>query len=452
MTLPCLVLLLSLIGLASCNKRAKEDGSWVQETVQQRIEKQVHWYQGTEADALVRDKIAELLERELQVEDAVQIALLQNPNVQATFEEIGIAQADLVEAGLFQNPFLDGYVRFPSSLYSGINTSLNLVTSFLDLFLVPLKKKTAELQFEEAKMRVAHKVLNLAAEVEQTFYALQTALLKADSQRTLMDAATAALTLSKRQAEVGNVNPLFVENRQADCLQTQLELSQTEIELITLEKKLCMLMGIDGPELTLCSSLPDLPEEEMPIEDLESLALSLRLDVAAAKKQVESIASLGAQKKWWAYTNGQIGISTEHQSEGFWDTGPAFGLALPFFNHGQADRARLYAELRQAQDRLEALTLETKLQVRAARDHVLQARMITETYAQQVLPLREKILEIAQKQYNVMTYGVYDLLRLKQEEVRSQINHTAALCDYWIARSSLDFYIGGKWELERSNE
>jgi cobalt-zinc-cadmium efflux system outer membrane protein len=450
MTLPRLLLLSSLVALASCNKHAKDDGSWVQETVQQRIEKQVHWYQGTEADALVREKIASLLERELQVEDAVQIALLQNPSLQATFEEIGIAQADLVEAGLFQNPFLDGYVRFPSSLYSGINASLNLVTSFLDLFMVPLKKKTAALKFEEAKMRVAHQVLNLAAEVEQTFYALQTALLKAEWQRTLIDAATAAQTLSERQSQTGNSNPLFVESKQAECIQTQLELAQTEIELISLEQKLSMHMGVDEPELTICASLPDLPEQEIPLEDLEALALSERLDVAAARKQVESIASIGAQKKWWAYTNGKIGISTEHQSEGFWDTGPAFGLALPFFNHGQADRARLYAEFRQAQDHLEALTLETKLQVRAARDQVLQARAITEAYAQQVLPLREKILGIAQKQYNVMAYGVYDLLQLKQEEIRSQIAHAMALRDYWIARSSLDLYIGGKLELKNS--
>ena len=60
------------------------------------------------------EKLQALLEGELTTNAAVQIALLNNAALQATFEELGIAQAELVQAGLLKNPVFAGHVRFPA--------------------------------------------------------------------------------------------------------------------------------------------------------------------------------------------------------------------------------------------------------------------------------------------------------------------------------------------------
>ncbi len=447
-----LIILASLVLLASCSKQAQDDDSWVQSAVQQRIDKQVSWNQGKQAHLEIQEQIARMLESEVRVDQAVQIALLNNPSLQATFEEIGIAQADLWEAGLFQNPFLDGYVRFPSSQYSMVNASLSLVTSIIDFFLVPLRKQTAKLQFQEANMRVAHAVVHLAADVEQTVYALIAAQTKFQLQSSLMELASIAQGLSEEQLRVGNVNAFVVETKCADATQAMLELEQTALEVIALKEKLCVLLGVAHQEVTLYPHLPPLPEQELELKDLESIALTQRLDITAARTHAEAIASMGAQKKWWTYTDAKLGVSTEKQSEGFWDTGPAFNLFLPFFNHGQAARSRLLAQLRQAEAHLDALEREAKIRVKSACDKVLKARLIVETYAHSVLPLREQIIETAQKQYNVMTDGVYALLRNKQEELISQINYSLALRDYWTQRALLDLILGEKLDVRGEHE
>ena len=104
----------------------------------------------------------QLLEGELNPDAAGQIALRSNPDIQALFEDIGISQADVVQAGLLQNPIFDGMVRFPDSRQATINTQFSLPQNFLELFLIPLRTKMAEAAFEQARVRVANTIQNLA--------------------------------------------------------------------------------------------------------------------------------------------------------------------------------------------------------------------------------------------------------------------------------------------------
>jgi len=86
----------------------------VERVVQERTGKRVRWLQGKPEDAEVDQAVRDLLKDPLSVEAAVEIALLSNRTLQATYEELGIAQADLVQAGLLKNPVLFGSARFPT--------------------------------------------------------------------------------------------------------------------------------------------------------------------------------------------------------------------------------------------------------------------------------------------------------------------------------------------------
>ena len=57
--------------------------------------------------------VQKLLKKPLTVSSAVQIALLNNRGLQVTFEEVGIAQADVIEAVTLPNPSVDFEVQFP---------------------------------------------------------------------------------------------------------------------------------------------------------------------------------------------------------------------------------------------------------------------------------------------------------------------------------------------------
>src|ERR1035437_7898092 len=95
-----------LAGCASVPSRGGFDQ--VQQATTQRLGQKVQWNQGTEDDKAVTQAVQSLLHRPLTADDAVQIALLNNRRLQATYEELGVAQANLVQAGLLKNPRFSG--------------------------------------------------------------------------------------------------------------------------------------------------------------------------------------------------------------------------------------------------------------------------------------------------------------------------------------------------------
>src|SRR3954468_15658129 len=63
----------------------------------------VRWNRDTADDRAAADAVRGLRPRPLTADAAVQVALLNNATLQATYEDLGIAQADLVQAGLLKN-------------------------------------------------------------------------------------------------------------------------------------------------------------------------------------------------------------------------------------------------------------------------------------------------------------------------------------------------------------
>ena len=118
-------------------------------------------------------------------------------------------------------------------------------------------------------------------------------------------------------------------------------------------------------------------------------------------------------------------------------------LPIPFFNFGQAAKARTEAKVRQSQQRYLALAVQIRSEVRSARDRMLLARQRVDYVQSTALPLRRRVVEESQLQYNAMQVSLFDLLKAKQEEVNSGREYVEALRDYWVARAELEKAVGG---------
>src|SRR5262245_15311897 len=141
----------------------------VKKLVEDRGVERIHWNRGGEEDKQVADFVRELLRKELTVATATQVALLNNPRLQATYERLGVAQADLVQAGLLRNPVFGASLHFPVSSDGGAvgpgvtAYEFSLIGEFLDLFLMPLRKRFARAEFERVKLDVGDAVLDLGS-------------------------------------------------------------------------------------------------------------------------------------------------------------------------------------------------------------------------------------------------------------------------------------------------
>src|SRR5213075_2126335 len=251
-------------------------------TVHLRTGKRVQWNRGTAEDAQAQAAVASLLSRPLTADSAVQIALLNNRNMQATYEELGIAQADLVEAGLLKNPTFYFERRLP-----GQAAEIDLVQEFIDILLLPLRKRIAAAQFEAAKLHVGHEILTTAAEVRAAFYEHQGDQQLVDLRKTVADATERSAEAALKMHEAGNLKNLDLATEQASHAQAKIEIAKAQASAVGSRERLNKLMGAFGTQTswTVTSRLPELLGGEVSSSQLESRAIQQRLDLAAARQQ-----------------------------------------------------------------------------------------------------------------------------------------------------------------------
>jgi cobalt-zinc-cadmium efflux system outer membrane protein len=438
--------------LTGCASVPKEAGfPDVRKIIEQRIGLRVHWNQGTSEDAAVVDTVRSMLQQELTLDEAVQIALLNNRSLQATYEELGIAQADLVQAGLLRNPVFGASFRFPDKTVGGhrsTNTEFSVVQDFLDLLVLPLRKKVATAQFEQTKLRAGDAILNLAAEVRSAYYILQSDEQTLEMRRTVVQATEAAVDIAIRQHDAGTLKTLDLANQQGFHDQAKLDMTRTDIQIVADRERLNRLMGLWGADTTwkLPGRLPELSAAEFPLERLESLAVSQRLDLAAARQETQVIAhALSLTRRYRYFYVFDVGVDTEHDvADDVNFTGPNVTIELPIFDQRQAEIARLESLLRQSQQRLFSLAIDIRSEVREVRNRLLTARNMVKYYHEVILPLRQRIVDESQLYYNGMLIGVYELLLAKQNQINAGREYIETLRDYWIAESDLDRAVGGR--------
>jgi cobalt-zinc-cadmium efflux system outer membrane protein len=437
---------LVLLGGCATVPRAAGFPDVAKEVAERTDGQRVHWNQGTPDDQSVRASVREMLRKELSADEAVQVALLNNRNLQATYAELGVAQAEVVRAGLLKNPVFDGDLKF-SADGGGTKVELAVAQDFLDVLMIPLRKRVAETAFEAAKLRVTGAVLDLAARTRTAFYAHQAAEQTLELRRTVAAAAAASYDLAQRLRKAGNITELDLSQERALHEQAKLDLAQGEAAVLDTRERLNAMMGLWGPDVewTAAARLPEPPAEEDVTDGVERRAVERSLDLAVARSEVEAAArSLGIRRSFGLLPEADLGAAAERENEGGWSVGPAFSLPIPLFDQGQAATASAGAELARARERFAATAVGVRSAARAARNRVLTARARADYYRRVMLPLRRQITEQTQLQFNAMQVGAFQLLQAKRDEVEAGVAYIESLRDYWMARGDLNQITSGR--------
>lgn len=442
------VLVASLFVLAGCASIDPARGhSEVGRAVQQSIGVQTGWENGTPEDEAVKKRVDDLLAAGLTRRSVLAIALVNNRRLQATYEQLGVAQAEMVQAGLLKNPSFSGSIGFPVNGASLVENEFAVAQDFLDLFLLPLRKRIAGEQFAAEVARVTHESLTVAAEASNAFTDVLTETQKFELQKLVAESEQIASDLALRQRRAGNITELELSTQQASSVQAQLELGATQQRLLEGRERLNRILGLFGPqtEWKLAESLAAPPAQEPALDRLESRAIRNRYDLLAAKTEValfDEAVSLARTSRATGFV--EIGIHTHQDPDGPRLTGPTLSLELPIFDQRTALIARLEAQQRQASRSMDALAIEIRSEVRLARARLLRTRAAIDYYRNTLLPLRERVMQESQLQYNAMQLGLYALLAAKQAQATARSGYLEVLREYWTARTELERAIGGR--------
>ena len=430
-------------GCASMSLNAGFDE--VNAVVGERSGGQLFWNNGTELDKEAAEKLDSLLKRRLTADDAVQIALINNRELQAVYSDLGVAQADLVQAGLLSNPIFDAVVKFPTS-GGRPDLELGAAMNFLNIFYIPLRKRVAAARFEETKTRISGAVLDFAGRVRRAFYSYEADEQMLELRRTVVQALAASFEVARRLYDAGNLSDLDFARERAQLEAGKLALRSAEMSVRQTREELNILMGLWGEQTQWQSTerLPVIPEPPLQTKDIERLALERSLDLAGARQRIIAEGEQLGLTRWTALLPEFSAGPTAERNDGEWEVGPKLDFAIPLFDQGQARIGRTAAEVRRFQQEYYGLAVRIRAQARAARDRLEGAGDRVMYYRDILLPLHERIVNEAQLQYNAMQLGPLQLLRAREQQIETAVSYIGALRDYWLARADIGQMLSGR--------
>lgn len=454
---PLLTLALAALALAGCaTVRPQEAFDDVRATVEERTPYRVAWASGSDEDAAARAAVERLLADSLTAEAAVQVALLNNRRLRATYEDLGVAQAEVVQAGLLSNPVFGARARWPLEESGPPALGFSAAFEFLDVFYVPLRRRIARSELEAAQARVAAAVLDLAARTRAAYVRAQADEARLALQRRIVENTEAAYEAAVLLREAGNVPALDLLAEQALYEQARLDLVVAENAAVESREALVRRMGLFGAdaEIALAGALPAVPDAEpsafvdetgaVDVGALERAAVEASLDLEAARRDVVTVGHrLGLAAPESLLPEFEVGGELERE-EGAWEAGPEVEIALPLFDQGQARRAALRAELRRRQALYYAVGVDVRSAARTLARRLAATRRTAVHYQAVVLPLRAELVRETLRQYNAMQTGVFGLLQAQQMEATASRRYFDALAAYWQARADLDLLLQGR--------
>ncbi len=384
--------------------------------------------------------LGEKLSGEMSIDDAVAVSLLNNRKLSALYQQLGVARSDLVAARLPENPVFSAERRF-----KGKATEFDVAQEFLSIFLVPLRVRIAESQFDQERLRLTQEILEHTAHVRSAYYSVQAGQQLLEMRRSVVAATDAAYQAAINMNKAGNNTALEVSQELRGANHARLELAEAELSLAENREHLNVLLGLwgEGTAWRVPARLPDLPESELPPDELEKKAISERFDLASLRSEIVGLAQSMGLANVMSYIPGlEIGAHSEREPEGDTSRGPSISFPVPIFNFGQAARARAKYLLLEAQDRYATLAVEIRSEVRMAYMRMDLARKKVAFYQLDVLPVQQTITQQTQLRYNGMFLGVFELLEAKQAQIDAGRDYIEAVKDYWITRSELEKVLG----------
>src|SRR3954470_5644198 len=154
--------------LSGCKSLTADGGmAFVGSVADNELRKEVVAIRTPDQAEEVQTRVASLLRKPLNADSAVQIALLNNRGLQAAYNALGIAEAEMVQAHLPPSPAIS-LERLTSPLEREIEW--RIVGNILSLLTLPARASVAADRFEQAKLRAAEETLRIAADARRAFY------------------------------------------------------------------------------------------------------------------------------------------------------------------------------------------------------------------------------------------------------------------------------------------
>lgn len=437
--------LLSALVLTGCASFSEDGGiGSIEATARAQIQKDVVWARDDATRKRVQTRVDELLAKPLSADDAVQVALLNNPGLQSALNTLGIAEADWVSAQRLPNPLFT-LGRFIRGDGGEDEWERSLHINLARLLTMSMRADIEQRLFEQTRRNLTLEVLRLASDTRKAWYSAVAANESAQVQREAMEAAEAGAELARRMAAAGNWSKLRQAREQSFSADSALAMARAEQARTQTRERLVRLLGVEDPaRVQLPARLPELPAAMPPLPEVEQQAMNTRLDLQMVKLDAEVMAkNLDLTRNTRFINVLELGISNNTSNQEPTQRGYEITFELPLFDFGESRIVAAESRYRQLLERARETAVMARSQVREAHAMLQSQYAVARHVRDEVLPLKKRISEENLLRYNGMLIGVFDLLADARSQLAAVNTAIETQRDFWLAEADLQMAMIG---------
>ena len=437
----------SALLLSACQTWSTDGGmSVVADIVDHDLNKDVVALRTPEETQAARARVRALLRRPLTADAAVRIAFLNNRGLQAAYNELGLAEAAMVQASLPSNPTFS-LSRVSTSIE--IEIERRIVADILALASLPARAEIAADRFWQAQLRAAEETLRVAAETRRAFYRAVAARELGGLLEQAKSAAETATELARRLGETGAMNKLDQAREQVFYAEVTAQLATARQRAASERERLTRLMGLWGGDLDfkLPDALPALPPLKA-LPAIETEAVRRRVDLQVARIELNALAKSYGLANATRFINllEVSGISkTQREADGARGSGGGVEVEfqLPIFDFGEVRVRQSEQTYMQALNRLVERAVNVRSEARDAYRNYRSTYDIARHYRDEVVPLRKIISDEMILRYGAMQIDVFALLAEARQRINSSVSAIEARREFWLADTDLSVAVVG---------
>jgi outer membrane protein TolC len=436
-----LTLALAAMALGGCATFSKDGGfDAVSNEAGARLHEDVRWARTPQEQSKNDDQVAGLLAHAISAEDAVQIALLNNRSLQASFEQLGISEADLVQSGRLPDP---KFILRHAGAAGQYDIEETLSVNVLSLLTAPYAHEIEKRRFAQVQSTVVIAVVQLANDTRQAFYAAVAARESVHYLERVKTAAEAGAELARRMLAAGNWNLLDQAQEQSFYTDAMQRLTRAKLLEASTREKLLRLMGLSGQQssLQLAQTLPELPKTIDEMGNVDETVLQNRVDLRLMRLQIDELAHRLGLVKSTRFVNvldaGPTRVLQGTRSQPY-ERGYEVTLEVPLFDGGGPRVRRAQAQYSQAVDRFAQAAIDARSQIRRADAAYRAAFDIAKQQRDEVLPTQQLIAAQSLLRYNASLVSVFDLLAGARAQIAGVDDYILSVRDFWMAKSEFD--------------
>lgn len=422
------------------------------------IGKQTVWIQSQQEADTNAKRVHKMIHRKtITAETAVQVALLNNKGLQATYAEVGLSAAEVWQEALPENPIVSIGIFGIAAPELGVFRAIEgmFATNLLDAKTRKQRVALADTQFKKSQLNAVNETLKLASETRQAWINAVSAFEAVGNLKRASATSDASSELAQNLGLAGSLDKGSQAREHAFNADLAAQTAKARLEAVGAKAELTQLMGLWGTEVDyfVPNALPRLPKSIQRRRSIETDALKNRAELKVAKLGLEATAkSYGMTDASRFLTDLELlaGFETEREADGgntTSNTTPQVELefAIPIYDTGKARMRKAELDYLRAANVVAEMAVNVRTEARTAEAAYQGTYQIAKHYRDTILPLRKVVDEAALLSNNGMITNTFELLEDARETLGAEMEAGEAKRDFWLAKANLQAAIyGGK--------